>query len=82
MWEAGGRGFSIMHPHDYEVVLAEKSSNINNISRSPAHQATLRYVFGYALSSIGRNEEAEIQLKNGLEIDDIEEGYYTLYHTE
>ncbi len=49
--------------------------NDEHTSRSPGNQATVRYVFGYALSSIGRNEEAETQLRQGLGIKGIEEGY-------
>lgn len=75
MWEVGGRGFHFCYPPDYESVLAEQSLNTEHTSRSPGHQATVRYVFGYALSSIGRNEEAEVQLRQGLEIEGIEEGY-------
>ncbi len=75
MWEVGGRGFRIIHPPDYEAVSAEQSLGAEHTSRSPGHQATICYVFGYALSSIGRNEEAEAQLRQGLEIEGIEEGY-------
>jgi tetratricopeptide (TPR) repeat protein len=75
MWEVGGRGFHFYHPPDYEAVLAELSLNADHTSRSPDHQATVRYVFGYALSSIGRNEEAEAQLRQGLEIEGVEDGY-------
>jgi len=82
MWEVGGREFSIIHPPDYKVVLAEKSSIVKDIHRSAAHQATLHYVFGYALSSIGCNEEAESQLRKGLNINDIEEGYRYLLNLE
>lgn len=82
MWEVGGREFSIIHPPDYKVVLAEKSSIVKNIYRSAAHQATLHYVFGYALSSIGCNDEAESQLRKGLEIDDIDDGYHYLLNLE
>ena len=82
MWEVGGKGFSTMHPRNFETVMADKSSNIKDISRSPTHQATLCYVFGYALSSNGRNEEAEIQLRNGLEMDEVGEGYSYLLNLE
>jgi hypothetical protein len=75
MWEVGGRGFYFCYPPDYESVLAEQSLNTEYTSRSSGHQATVRYVFGYALSSIGRNEEAEVQLRQGLEIEGVEEGY-------
>jgi len=74
MWEVGGRRFHFSHPPDYEAVLAEQSLNDEHTSRSPGHQATVRYVFGYALSSIGRNEEAEAQLRQGLEIEGVEDG--------
>lgn len=82
MWEAGGRGFSIFHPRDFEDLLAKKSSIGINASRSTSHQATLYYIFGYVLSSIGRNEEAEIQLRKGLEINDVKEGYSYLLNLE
>ena len=71
-----------MHPPDYKVVLAEKSSTVKNIYRSAAHQATLHYVFGYALSSTGRSEEAEKQFRHGLEIEGMGEGYRFLLNLE
>lgn len=82
MWEVGGRKFATLHPNDYETLLAGNEPIVKNISRSPKHEATICYVFGYALSSIGRNEESGIQLRKGLEIDDIEDGYRFLLNLE
>ena len=75
MWKVGDRWFNLFHPPDYQEVSINQSLKAENISRSPCHQATVYYVFGYALSSIGHNEEAEAQLRQGLEIEGIEEGY-------
>jgi Flp pilus assembly protein TadD len=43
--------------------------------RTPDHDATVRYVFGYALSSIGRNRNAEMQLRQGLDLEGVAKGY-------
>lgn len=82
MWEVGGRSTQVFHPADFNAVSAKKSIIPENISRSPNHQATECYVYGYALSSIGRNEEAEEQLRKGLEIEGIDEGYRFLLNLE
>jgi hypothetical protein len=70
--ESGREEISFLPPTRHEAVLAEQSLNDEHTSRSPGNQATVRYVFGYALSSIGRNEEAETQLRQGLGIKGIE----------
>ena len=74
MWEVGDRQHFVMHPPDPRDFLTKQSLDIERISRTSGHEATERYVFGYALSSIGRNEEAETQLRRGLEITDPGEG--------
>ena len=82
MWEVGSRSFQVFHPSDYDAVSANKSISSDNITRSPNHQATECYIFGYALSSTGRNEEAEEQLRHGLEIEGMGEGYRFLLNLE
>lgn len=73
MWEVGGRSYWVTHPCEYRT-LADKGPDAKCTPRSVAHQATVHYVFAYALSSIGRNPEAELHLKQGLRIGGTEAG--------
>ena len=75
MWEVGGRGYWVTHPREYRDLADKRPSDAEPTARSVGHQATVHYVFGYALSSIGRNPEAELQLKQGLRIAGTEKGY-------
>ena len=75
MWRVGGRNYSVMHPPDFRDRADKRPFDAERTSRSVGNQTTVRYVFGYALSSIGRNREAEIQLKQGLRIAGREKGY-------
>ena len=75
MWKVGGRPYLVMHPPDHADLVARLPSDAESTPRLLHHQATVHYVFGYALSSIGRNEEAEAQLRQGLGIAGTEKGY-------
>jgi tetratricopeptide (TPR) repeat protein len=73
MWEAGGRCYLGLTPPDYRDRVPPFATNVHQ--RTPDHDATVRYVYGYALSSLGRTEDAERQLRQGLGLDDTGIGY-------
>jgi hypothetical protein len=77
MWEVGGRNFSIIHPPEYNAVLAEKSSIVKNIYRSAAHQATLHYLRkGLEIDDIDDGYHYLLNLELGMvryKKDDLEE---------
>jgi len=75
MWKVGGRRYLVAHPPDHRDLVAKLPLEAKRTLRTPDHQAAVRYVFGYALSSIGRNEEAEAQLREELGMASIGRGY-------
>jgi hypothetical protein len=73
MWAVGGSRYLVVAPPGHwGTVPAPKA---HRQPRATAWAATVHYVFGYGLSSIGRNQEAEEQLRRGLELEGTGEGY-------
>ena len=81
MWEAGGRAYTLLHPLDYKE-RASTALAADPIVRHPSRIATERFVFGYALSQLGRNDEAEIALREGLAVSGADEGIQFLLLNE
>lgn len=75
MWAAINRGYMAVYPPNYGDVLAKRSPASPYPVRTPDHQAAVHYVFGYALSSVGRVVDAEEQFRKGLAIPGIRNGY-------
>ena len=75
MWEIGGRKYFATYPPNYADILATRSRDIHREPRAPNHEASVQFVFGYALSAIGRKEQAEALLRQGLAIEGIGVGY-------
>jgi len=74
MWKVGGRSYVAFHPKDYDSLLAS-GSKATEALRCADDDAAVHYVFGYALSATGRNEEAEAQIRKGLALKGITKGY-------
>lgn len=82
MWEAGNRTYQVLHPPGPPALIpAGSPAGIPN-SRPSRLLATELYVFGYALSSVGRNDEAETKLREGLAIPDLDVGFRYLLLNE
>ncbi len=79
MWEAVDRSYIVAYPPDYQKILSKRTQKITPYPpRTPDQQAAAHFVFGYALSSVGRTVEAEEEIKKGLAISDIGKGYQHL----
>lgn len=72
MWEAGNRQYSLLHPRDR---ISRPSERLHPERRESNDEATVAYVFGYALSSVGRRKEAEAQFRTGLQLTGIGDGH-------
>ena len=78
MWAPHGRIYGVGYPPDYAEVLAKRSTAPPYPPRTSDQQAAVHFVFGYALSSVGRVVEAEEQIRKGLAIRGIGKGYQHL----
>lgn len=75
MWRVGDRSYSLLHPREYQRMVIARPKQRKGPSRTPDDDASVKYVFGYALSAIERNDEAETVLREGLAIAGISAGY-------
>ena len=82
MWAAHERAYILAYPPDYAAILAARPPAPPYPSRTPDQQAAWQYVLGYALSSVGRVPEGEIQLKKGLAIRGVGNAYQHLLRLE
>ena len=78
MWEAGSRQYQLLHPPN----RTPRRSEHHHPERQEWEDVAVCYVFGYALSSIGRRQEAEEELTAGLELEGIGDGYRYLLQCE
>ncbi len=79
MWGAMDRSYTVAYPPDYMKVLSKRTREAAPYhQRTPDQQAAVHFVFGYALSSVGRAVEAEEEIRKGLAIPDIGKGYQHL----
>ena len=67
---------------NHQEIVAERSPAPPYPERLPDDEAAVHFVFGYALSSNGRVEEAESHLRKGLTIPGIGKGYQFLFFNE
>jgi hypothetical protein len=75
MWSFWNRLYVAMYPDDFARVLAKRSPAPPYPARTAAQHAAEEYVYGYALASVGRRNEAEARLRAGLAIPDLPSGY-------
>jgi hypothetical protein len=75
MWSFWNRLYIAMYPDDFARVLAKRSPAPPYPARTAPQHAAEEYVYGYALASVGRRNEAEARLKAGLVIPDLPSGY-------
>jgi tetratricopeptide (TPR) repeat protein len=82
MWKTADSGFYAVYPRDYQKALSMNRYAVSYRERSPAERAAEHYAFGYALSSIGRLREGEIEFRDGLAITGLENGYRHMLNWE
>ena len=82
MWEPTDRNFSVPIPHNHQEIISDRSSAISYSERLPDDEAAVQFVFGYASSSSGRVEEAEVHLRKGLATPGIGKGFQFLFLNE
>jgi tetratricopeptide (TPR) repeat protein len=75
MWSFWNRLYVAMYPDDFARILAKRVPAPPYPARTAAQHAAEEYVYGYALASVGRRNEAEARLKAGLAIPDLPSGY-------
>jgi len=79
IWSPQKRWHLVAYSRDYANVLAKRTSAAPYRPRTPNEQAAEHFVFGYALSSVGRVVEAEERFRKGLGIAGIGKGFQHLF---
>jgi len=72
MWGPRGRNYTVAYPPDHAMGGAVKRTAPPYRPRTADEQAAVHFVFGYALSSVGRGEEAESWFRQGFAIPGID----------
>lgn len=72
MWRPAGAWYMTVQPR--EPAAAPTQSAVSHAEPSPDQQALRHWVYGYALASIGKIDEAAQEYRRGLEIPDISGG--------
>lgn len=73
MWQPAGASYAVAHPRDPTASPARPATGPYP-EPSPDQQALRHWVYGYALASVGRLEEAAQEYDRGLELEDISAG--------
>jgi tetratricopeptide (TPR) repeat protein len=82
MWQFSKRKYRLLYPPNYLEVLSAKTSAPPYGARAPDNDAAAHYWYGYALESLDSLEEAEQELRSGLQIPGISKGYEHLLRYE
>jgi tetratricopeptide (TPR) repeat protein len=78
MWRATDGYYLLAYPPDYAETLLKRPASLPYRARTPDEQAAEQYIYGYALSSVGRVKEAAERFNDGLTIPGIGKGYQHL----
>ena len=72
MWRPGGAWYATVQPGEPDAVPTQ--SAVSHPAPSPEQRALRHWVYGYALASIGKINEAAEEYRRGLEIPDVSGG--------
>ncbi len=75
MWAFWNRLFMATYPSDFARLLAKPSAGQPYPPRTAEQRAAEAFVYGYALASVGRRNDAEARLTEGLAIPGLPTGY-------
>jgi tetratricopeptide (TPR) repeat protein len=75
MWQPRQRWYVAARPANYVDVVAKNAGAGAYKPRTADQRAAEHFVYGYALSSIGRATEAEAEIKRGLAVAGVTKGY-------
>lgn len=75
MWSFWNRFHLEIYPDDFARVVARRPPAPPYPARTASQRAAEDFVYGYALASVGRRDDAEARLKDGLAIPGLPVGY-------
>jgi hypothetical protein len=82
MWALMDHYYTVTYPPDYANLLRMRSGARAYAPRTASQRAAERFVFGYALASVGRLGDAKARLEAGLGAPDVPQGYRHLFLLE